>query len=110
LPDASAPPRPPGCLIARSCAEAAELSAAGQTAALAAAAGQREIFLTILRDGMRNGELPHDADIDALAWHYLGVHQAILHFPSTGADLDTLNRMIDVALSAWPANEGAAQR
>lgn len=100
LPKASAPPRPAGCLIARSCAERVELSAAGQAAALAAAARQREIIAGFLREGQTKGELARDADIEALAWHYLGVLHAVLNFPYAGADL--LERMIDVAMSAWP--------
>jgi AcrR family transcriptional regulator len=102
LPDASPPPRPAGCLIARSCAEMVDLSAAGQAAALAAAARQREIFECLLREGVEKGELAREADVDALAWHYLGVLQAVLNFPYAGADVSLLERMIDVAMSAWP--------
>jgi len=104
LPDASAPPRPAGCLIARSCAELVDLSAAGQGAALAAAARQREILANLLREGQAKGELRHDADVDALAWHFLGILQAILNFPNAGADAGLLDRVIDVAMSAWPAH------
>jgi AcrR family transcriptional regulator len=105
LPDASKPRRPAGCLIARSCAEAVELSTAGQAAALAAVARQRDIVLRIIREGVKNGELRQDADVDALAWHYLGALQAVLNLPSAGADRDALDRMIDVAMLAWAANE-----
>ena len=103
LPNASAPPRPAGCLIARSCAEIVELSPAGQAAALAAAARQRDIVESLLREGQAKGELAHDADIEAWAWHYLGVVQAVLNFAGAGADAGVLERMIDVAMAAWPA-------
>lgn len=102
LPNPARPQLPAGCLIARSCAESAELSAAGQAAAVAAAASQREIVVGILRDGIQNGELPKNADIDALSWHYLGAMQSVLNFRNAGADRDVLDRMIDVAMSAWP--------
>jgi hypothetical protein len=42
--------------------------------------------------------LTEDADIDAMAWHYLAVLQAVLNFPQAGAD----RSMIEVAMSAWP--------
>ncbi len=100
LPDGSA--RPAGCLIARSCAEISELSAEGQAAALAGARREREILADCLRAGVAAGELAKDADIDAMAWHYLAVLQAILNFPQTGADRSMIDRMIAVAMSAWP--------
>jgi AcrR family transcriptional regulator len=108
LPGALAPQRPAGCLIARSCTEAVELSAAGQAAALAAITGQREIFARILREGIQYGELASDADLDALAWYYFGVLQAVVNFPHAGADLGTLERMVDVAMAAWPENSRPA--
>jgi AcrR family transcriptional regulator len=101
LPDGS--PRPGGCLIARSCADLQELSAAGQAAALAGAAHQREMLAGLMREAVAAGELAEDADIDALAWHYLGVLQAVLNFPQAGADPSMLDRMIDVAMSVWPS-------
>jgi AcrR family transcriptional regulator len=103
LPDGS--PRPGGCLIARSCADLRELSAAGKAATLAGAAHQREMLAGLLREAVAAGELTEAADIDALAWHYLGVLQAILNFAQAGADAGTLDRMIDVAMSAWPAKK-----
>lgn len=107
LPNASAPPRPAGCLIARSCAEMPELSPAGQAVALAAAERQRDIVVGLLREGVANGELASDADVDALAWYYLGVLQAVLNFPQAGAGFGVLERMIDIAMSAWPVTSPA---
>jgi TetR/AcrR family transcriptional regulator, copper-responsive repressor len=101
LPDGSS--RPAGCLIARSCAEISELSAEGQAAALAGARRERELLTEILRDGVAAGELAEDADIEAMAWHYFAVLQAVMNFPQTGADRSMIDRMIAVAMSAWPA-------
>ena len=101
LPDPSSP-RPAGCLIGRSCVEIAELTAAWQAIVLASIDRQRDIFLSVLHEGVAKGELAQDADIEALAWYYLGVLQAILTFPQVGAETDALSRMIDVAMSAWP--------
>lgn len=103
LPNTAAPQRPAGCLIARSCAEAVDLSEAGLAAARASAERQRDSLVGIFRRGIEQGELAPDADIDALAWHYLGVLQAIVNFPYAGVEDDMLNRMIEVAMSTWPA-------
>jgi hypothetical protein len=56
----------------------------------------------ILREGVTAGELAEDSNIDALAWYYLGVLQAVLNFPQAGADGSMLDQMIDMAMSAWP--------
>ena len=109
LPNASAHRRPIGCLIARSCAEVLELSEMGQAAALTAAARQREIFARMLHDAVRNGELARDADIDALAWYYFGVLQAVVNFSSAGADHGVLDRMIGIAMAAWPERQRTAE-
>jgi AcrR family transcriptional regulator len=103
-------PRPAGCLIARSCTEIPGLSPKGKAAALAGAAQQREFLARLLREGMAAGELGEDADIDAMAWYYLSVLQAILNFPQGGADASTLGRMIDVAMSAWPSTSRKRRR
>jgi TetR/AcrR family transcriptional regulator, copper-responsive repressor len=102
-------PRPAGCLIARSCADIPMLSSKGQAAALSSATRQQEILAGILREGVAAGDLTKDADVDAMGWHFLGVMQAVLNFPQAGADPKMLERMIDVAMSAWPekARRGA---
>ena len=74
----------------------------GQAATLAAAARQREILAGLLREGVAAGELAEETDIDAIAWYYLGVLQAVLNFPQAGADPSMLDRMIDAAMSVWP--------
>jgi TetR/AcrR family transcriptional regulator, copper-responsive repressor len=102
--------RPAGCLIARSCAELAELSPEGRLAASAAATSEREVLVKLFEQGKANGELAQDADIEAMAWHYLGVVQAVLNFPQAGADSGAINRMIDVAMSAWPDPLGGAEQ
>jgi len=56
----------------------------------------------LLREGVAAGELAADTDIDAMAWYYLGVLQAVLNFPQAGADPIMLDRMIDAAMSVWP--------
>jgi AcrR family transcriptional regulator len=110
LPNAVSPARPAGCLIARSCAEMLDLPAAGRKAALASAERLREIFASLLREGVARGELPKNADVDAMAWHYYGVLQAVRNLPLAGADRGALERMITAALSAWTPLSSSRQR
>lgn len=98
----SASERPAGCLIARSCIEAADLTDAGRAAALKASAQQREIILDVLHAGVRNQELTFEADLEALAWFYFGTLQAVVNLPTFGATREALDSMINIAMSAWP--------
>lgn len=100
--------RPPGCLLARSCAELVDLPAAGQKAALLGMSQQRDLLDDLLREAITVGELPAGADVTALAWLFLGVMQAILNLPQAGASRGELERMIAVVMLAWPA-AGIAQ-
>ncbi len=95
--------RPPGCLLARSCAEMADLLPAGRALVLDGLGRQRAILVALLREAIANGELAPDADVDALSWHFLGVSQALLNLPQAGAKPDELRRMVDVAMAAWPS-------
>lgn len=94
--------RPVGCLIARSYTETAELSPAVRSAVLAAATELREVFMGILNQAIKNRELPNDTDVEAMGWYYFGIQQTIVKFPAIGADQNTLDRMIDVAMANWP--------
>jgi len=94
--------RPPGCLLARSCVEMSDLPAAGRTPVLEGLGRQRAIVVDLLREAIANGELAPDADVDALAWYFLGVSQSLLNLPQAGAKVDELRRVVDVAMQAWP--------
>jgi AcrR family transcriptional regulator len=102
LPKQGRPKRPPGCMLTRSCAEMADLPQAARTVALAGLNAQRAVLEGILREAASNGELAKEADVEGLAWHYLGVLQATLTLPQAGATPRTLAYLIDMAMSAWP--------
>ncbi|AMZ70387.1 MULTISPECIES: TetR/AcrR family transcriptional regulator [Pseudomonas] len=104
LPRESDVKRPSGCLISRSNAEQEDLTAAGKKTANAAACQQRQIFLEILTHGQLEGEIEQHVDLDLLAWYYFGVLQSIVNLPSVGATSQTLARLIDLAMLAWPKN------
>ncbi|MGN4222205.1 TetR/AcrR family transcriptional regulator, partial [Burkholderia gladioli] len=66
-------------------------------------------LVALLNEAVAGGELPADADVEALAWHFLGVFQAVLGLPQAGAGREVLERMIEVAMGVWPA-AGQARR
>jgi AcrR family transcriptional regulator len=106
VPEEVDPERPAGCLLARTCSEMADLPASGRAVALEGLAGQRAILGKILSAAAANGELGSTADIDALAWHFLGVLQAIMNLPQAGATVADLRKIVDVAMTAWPEENG----
>lgn len=110
LPKPTAPRRPAGCLLSRSSAEMIDLAAAGKTTTLAGIARQRQIFADLLHEGVAKGELGPEINVDALAWYYLGVLQAVVNLPQGGATGEALGGMIDVAMSAWPAAGNSGSR
>jgi len=69
---------------------------------------QRDLVEDLLREAIAVGELSAGADVAALAWYFLGVMQAILNLPHAGATRGELDRMIALAMLAWPAG-GATQ-
>ncbi|MDN4054769.1 TetR/AcrR family transcriptional regulator [Massilia sp. YIM B02763] len=103
LPKASAAPRPAGCMLARSCAEQADLPEGARGAVMQGVAGQHAIFARLVAQGVQDGELPGDADVDTLAWYYLGILHAIMNLPQAGATPAAMAGMVDLAMAAWPA-------
>jgi hypothetical protein len=67
---------------------------------------QRAILSKILNAAAANGELGSTADVDALAWHFLGVLQAIMNLPQAGATATDLRRMVAAAMTSWPHTDG----
>lgn len=108
LPKPVAMPRPDGCMLARSCAEKANLPDASQAAVIAAVGRQQAVLADIIGKGVAEGELPAEMDREALAWYYLGILHAIMNLPQAGATPAALSGMVDLAMSAWP--DGSAAR
>lgn len=61
--------------------------------------------MDILTHGQQEGEVGQDVDLDLLAWYYFGILQAVVNLPSVGANSQTLDGLIDVAMLAWPENK-----
>lgn len=110
LPGNAPSKRPVGYLLARSCSEMLDLTAPGRDAALAGLAQQRAVIEAILVRAVSQEELAPDADMDGLAWHFLGVLQAILNLPQAGAETTSLHRMVDIAMSVWPVPPRRARK
>ncbi|MEZ2224610.1 TetR/AcrR family transcriptional regulator [Rhizobium sp. RCC_161_2] len=94
--------KPSGCMLVRACAEITELPPRGKAVALDGTERQRAILRGILNAAVANGELRSSADVEALAWHFLGVLQAIMNLPQIGATASDLRRMVVSAMLAWP--------
>lgn len=69
-----------------------------------------KFFADLLRGGVANGEVAPRTDVDAFAWYYLGVLQAVLNLPQAGASGEALGGIIDVAMSAWPEADKRGSR
>jgi AcrR family transcriptional regulator len=102
--------RPTGCMLARSCTEMADLPPASQSVAQQGLAGQRAILGEILSEAVASGELPAATDVEGLAWHYLGVLQAIKNLPQAGATPGELRRVVELAMLAWPSTVVVTRR
>lgn len=100
--------RPPGCMLARSCTEMADLPPASQAVAREGLMGQRAILGKILREAVAGGELAQASDIDGLSWHFLGLLHAMMNLPQAGATSGELRRVIELGMSAWPLAPTAA--
>ncbi|NSZ66544.1 TetR/AcrR family transcriptional regulator [Agrobacterium tumefaciens] len=102
IPNAIENDKPNGCMLVKACVEIAELPPSGKAAALDGTQRQRVILRSILNAALVNGELSSSADVEALAWHFLGVLQAIMNLPQIGATVSDLTRMVASAMLAWP--------
>jgi len=54
---------------------------------------------------MQTGEIAQDVDLDLLAWYYFGILQSVVNLPSAGANRQTLSKLVDISMSAWPKSD-----
>lgn len=93
---------PPGCLLASA---ALSCSAAALDVQQELAAIRRQIEANLKRrivQGIAEGELPADADADALAGHTLAVIQGLSTLARDGASRAKLLRVAETAMRVWP--------
>jgi TetR/AcrR family transcriptional regulator, copper-responsive repressor len=110
IPNEASSSRPAGCLLARSCAEMADLPAPSQAVVREGLTRQRTVIVRILCEAADRGELPRKANIEGLAWYYLGTLQAIMNLPQAGATAIQLRCVVDLAMMAWPVIQQPLQR
>lgn len=93
---------PKGCFIINSafdCSDAEpQLKELSQTYNVA----RRDAFVLLLEKARDRGELPDDADLDALANFYAGQSAALAAMARTGAGTDELETMVGLALQVLP--------
>lgn len=101
------PVRPAGCLLARSGTEGATLHASVRAELRAAGDRFADRLRARLRAAALDGELPRDADADALAGLYLAVLQGLSAQAAAGAPADRQRAVAEAALRAWPRRGGS---
>jgi AcrR family transcriptional regulator len=102
--DFTDPSKPRGCMVSN-----AALQHARENEAIARAVADRRTATTALivarfERAVRDGELPPDTDVAALAHFYAAVVQGMSAQACDGTCCATLQRMADIALSAWPGD------
>jgi TetR/AcrR family transcriptional regulator, copper-responsive repressor len=100
----SDPAKPRGCMVSTAVLQHSEEN---ESVARDVAA-RREASIQMIRArfdrAVEEGELPADADTDSLARFYGAVVQGMSAQACDGACTDTLNRLVEIALTAWPGN------
>lgn len=98
----SNPQNPRGCMVSTAVLQ----HAAENTAVAEAVAARREISIQCVKArfdrAISEGELPADTDTDTLARFYSAVVQGMSAQACDGAPTAALQRLVAVALSAWP--------
>jgi AcrR family transcriptional regulator len=93
---------PKGCFIVNSafdCSDAEpQLKELSQTYNVA----RRDAFVLLLEKAQARGELPENVGMDALASFYAGQSAALAAMARSGAGMDDLEAMVDLALQVLP--------
>ncbi|MHC5719380.1 MAG: hypothetical protein ACYTX0_46860, partial [Nostoc sp.] len=63
-----------------------------------------------LERARRDGDLPADADVEGLTLFLVSVMNGIAVQATGGRDREALHRVVDLALAAWPGEQGLGIR
>ncbi|MVW71692.1 TetR/AcrR family transcriptional regulator [Bordetella sp. 15P40C-2] len=96
--------RPRGCMVSNAVLQHNEKNHDVAHAVAARRARGVQLLKTRLDQAVQNGELAEHADTEAIARFYAAVVQGMSAQACDGANLHTLNKLADLALSAWPGN------
>lgn len=96
------PDQPPGCLLISAATNCTPTSAGIAEHLRAVRTEGREALAARLRTARDEGDLPADADPDALATFYAATLQGMSGQARDGATRDDLRKIATAALRAWP--------
>lgn len=96
---------PKGCFAINSVVDCANQSPALEGLGRTIQENRREAFVQRFRAAQKQGELPSDADPVTLGEFFAGQILALGVMGSGGADLNSLNQLIEVAMTALPAGD-----
>ncbi len=96
------PALPGGCLWVQGALVAGEESSGIRDAMVAVRDGGTRQVRERLERARRDGDLPENADVEALTLFLVSVMNGIAVQASGGRGRDALNRVVDLALTAWP--------
>ncbi|MGW6857633.1 TetR/AcrR family transcriptional regulator [Streptomyces xanthophaeus] len=100
--DYTDPSHPPGCLIITAATNCGPGSQDVKARLRAMREGTKASIATRIRSDVDAGLLPAHVDADGLAAFYAAVVQGMNQQACDGADRETLDRVVDAALAAWP--------
>lgn len=100
------PGRPRGCMISNAVLQHSEKSASVAKAVAARRGLALQTIKSRLDRAVAEGELAAATDTEALARFFAAVVQGMSAQACDGAGKETLKRLADIALSAWPSPSG----
>jgi AcrR family transcriptional regulator len=101
--DYTDPGHPPGCLIISAAANCGPGSQDVKDRLRALREEAKAAIASCIRGDIDAGRLPAATDADGLAAFYAAVVQGMNQQACDGADRETLRRIADAAMAAWPA-------
>ena len=99
---------PGGCFFVNSVIDCAHGPASLEKLTREFEASRRAAFVERFRASKNKGELPDDADPEALGEFFAGQVLALAVMALAGADRESLDRFIDVAMTVLPGNRTSA--
>ncbi len=102
------PDLPAGCMVLNSAVNCTATSERVQDAVATCRAEGRGWLQARIERGMRDGDVPAGTDCAALASFYVTVISGMSLQSRDGADCQTMQAVIDAAMSAWPGGNGKA--
>ncbi|SDE17118.1 transcriptional regulator, TetR family [Glycomyces harbinensis] len=96
------PAHPPGCLVISGAVNHGPDAADVEDELREIRRRSRAAVAERLRDGVADGELPEDADVDALAEFIAAVVRGMSRSAQDGATAADLRDVADLAMNAWP--------